>query len=142
MGARGPIPKRSDQRVRRNKTGEDGLEVTKLEVSGPVKAPKLDLGYTPHPIVQDLWDSLPLSGQTQSYEPSDWQYMRIALYVLDDMLTHKNISAMKLAEVNKMFSALLIAEGDRRRVKLEVERNQAEAEVFDFSAKLQQMLAQ
>ena len=142
MGERGPIPKRSDQRVRRNKTGEDGLEVTKLPAAGFVEAPKLDLGYEPHPLVTDFWNSLDGSAQTQTYEPSDWQYMRIALYVLDDMLTSKNISAMKLAEVNKMFSALLVAEGDRRRVKLEVERSEAAAEVFDFSAKLQEMLAQ
>lgn len=142
MGTRGPIPKRSDQRVRRNKTGEDGLEVTKVEFGGAVTAPKLDLGYTPHPLVQDFWDSIPLSGQARTMEPSDWQYMRIALYVLDDMLTNKNISAMKLAEVNKMFSALLVAEGDRRRVKLEIERQEAEATVFDVAEYFQQQLAQ
>lgn len=139
----GPLPKRSDQRVRRNKTGEDGLSVTKLHVGGGLTAqPKLDLGYKPHPLVQDFWDSLADSAFTQYYEPADWQYMRLALYVLDEMLTNQNISAMKLAEVNKMLTALLVSEGERRRVKIEVERQEAQAEVFDISDQLRNMLAQ
>lgn len=142
MGARGPVPKRSDQRVRRNKTGEDGLEVTKLEVVGEVRQPELDFGYEPHPLVRDFWIAVGDSGYTKTYEPSDWQYLRLALYVLDEMLHSKNISAMKLAEVNKMMAALLVAEGDRRRVKLEVERSEAEAEIFDISDQLRNMLAQ
>jgi hypothetical protein len=139
MGERGPVGKKSDQRVRRNK---DEATVTTLEVQGPVKAPKLDLGFPPHPLVQDFWDSLADSGQAQEYEPSDWQYMRITLYVLNEMLMTNNISAMKLAEVNKMFSALLVAVGDRRRMKLEIERNQATAQVFDIRDQLQELLAQ
>jgi hypothetical protein len=42
MGARGPVPKRSDQRVRRNKD-DGGLEVEKLAAVGPIEIPDLDI---------------------------------------------------------------------------------------------------
>lgn len=144
MGTRGPVGKRSDQKVRRNKTGEDGIATDKIEMVGPVDVPKLDLNFPPHPLVQSLWESLPDSGQTRYWEPSDWQYARVALYALDDLLTKspKGISAMKLTAVDGMLKSLLLTEGERRRVKIEVERNQNEAELLDISAILRERLAQ
>jgi hypothetical protein len=51
-------------------------------------------------------------------------------------------SAQMLIAVNTMLSALLVSEGDRRRVRIEVERNQAEATVMNvadlFRRKMQQ----
>ena len=144
MGSRGPVGKRSDQKVRRNKTGEDGLETDTIPMIGTVEAPKLDLGLRPHPLVQSLWDSLPESGQTRYWEPSDWQYARVAMYALDELLTKspKGISAMKLTAVDGMLKSLLLTEGERRRVKIEVERNQAEAKVFDMTDHLMAALDQ
>lgn len=144
MGARGPIGKRSDQRVRRNKTGEDGIATDTIEMPGLVEPPKLDLGFRPHPLVQRLWDSLPDSGQSQYWEPSDWAYAEVAMYALDELLTKspKGISAMKLSAVDGMLKSLLLTEGERRRVKIEVQRTQAEAQVFDFAAKMQEMMSQ
>jgi hypothetical protein len=145
MGVRGPVPKRSDQRVRRNTTGEDGLETTTIPAIGEVEAPELALGVETHPLVVDLWASLPRSAQTRFWEPTDWEYARITLYAVNEMLRHpKGISAMKLTAVNSMLASLLLTEADRRRVRLEIERAPAGegAQVFDAAHYFKQRLAE
>ena len=123
MGARGPVPNRSDQRVRRNKP-ETPIE--KVVSIGAVTVPALGLD-DPHPIVADLYESLRLSGQSRFYEPSDWQYARLACHFCDGLLKSSRPSAQLLVTVNQMLSSLLVSEGDRRRVRLEVERNNSES---------------
>lgn len=120
MGVRGPVPNRSDQLVRRNKPE---VPVEKLAVIGPVKVPPLDF-VDPHPLVWDLYQSLRDSAQSKYYEPSDWQYARLCLHFADQLLKSSRPSAQLLVTVNQMLSSLLVSEGDRRRVRLEVERNQ------------------
>nr|WP_236738622.1 hypothetical protein [Mycobacteroides abscessus] len=47
-----------------------------------------------------------------------------AVYVKGDMAGEKRpIGVMKLQVLNQMMSNLLITEGDRRRVRMEIERN-------------------
>src|SRR5690606_5981412 len=70
VGTRGPVPKREDERRRRNKN-EDGIETTTVKVDeGPVKAPDVDTEW--HPIAQEWFSSLRESAQSRFYEPSDW----------------------------------------------------------------------
>lgn len=140
MGTRGPIPNRSDQRVRRNKP-ETPIE--KVVSIGNVAIPPLDLP-NPHPLVRDLYESLHLSGQSKFYEPSDWQYARIALHFADQLLKSSRPSAQLLVTVNQMLSSLLVSEGDRRRVRLEVERNQSgeDAQVLQVADLFRQRLMQ
>lgn len=119
----GPIPKRSDEKVRRNLPD---VPVDKVTVIGVVPIPELDLGVFVHPLIADLYESLKTSGQAKYYEPSDWATARLAMYLANEMLTTtggKPISSMKITAVNQMLSTLLMTEGDRRRVRLEVERN-------------------
>lgn len=130
MGDRGPVRKRSDQRVRRNK---DAVETEKVTAIGAVPVP--DLGFEdPHPIVRDLYNSLRHSAQSKYYEPSDWQYARTALHFLDGLLRSPKPNGQLLTTVNSMLTGLLVSEGDRRRVQLEIERNQAEGVVVDVAA--------
>jgi hypothetical protein len=132
MGTRGPIPKRDDERIRRNKTGEDGIETEVVEMQGKVKVPDLNLGVETHQMVQDMWDSLPSSGETKHWEPSDWQYARLTMYAINELLYAPNgMPAMKLTAIDGMMSKLLLTEGDRRRVKMEVKRSEADAAVID-----------
>lgn len=119
-GTRGPIPKRSDQRVRRN---EPDTPIDKITAIGPVPIPELDIPNA-HPLVVDLYQSLKDSAQKQFYEPSDWQYARLTLHFVNKLVRSTKPSAQMLASVNQMLTALLMTEGDRRRVRLEVERNQ------------------
>ncbi|QAY03787.1 terminase small subunit [Mycobacterium phage AFIS] len=123
MGDRGPLPKRSDERVRRNTT-EYG-EVTTLPVSGPVKSPPLGL-TDPHPIVRDLYNSLAESAQAALYQPSDWSYAKFTLHFADQLLKSSKPSSQMLVAVNQMLSSLLVSEGDRRRVRIEVERTKSD----------------
>lgn len=142
MGVRGPVPKRENQRVRRNKAGEDGITTEKITAIGAVEVPELELGVETHYLIRAYWESLTESAQAQYYEPSDWQHARLTLYVLNDMLISGKIGSMKLAEVNKMLSALLVTEGDRRRVRLEVERESAGQQLADVAQLFRDRLAQ
>lgn len=138
MGQFGVIPKRSDERIRRNKV--EGLE--KISAIGPVKIPRLNIPDA-HPLVKDLYASLKNSAQSRFYEESDWQYARLAMYALNDMLKQQRISAIMLASINSMLTSLLVTEGDRRRVRLEVERDTSSgAKVLDIAEMFQQRLSQ
>lgn len=138
MGVRGPIPERTDQVVRRN---TPDIPVTKIAAKGPVKVPELDLD-DPHPIVKALYESLAASAQATYYEPSDWQYARLTLHFADKLLKKSDPSAVMLATVNQMLSSLLVSEGDRRRVRIEVERNQTQngPQVVDIAEMFRQKL--
>lgn len=140
MGQRGPVPNRSDQRVRRNKPE---VPIDKVVSIGVVDVPPLDFP-NPHPLVSDLYKSLQFSGQAKFYEPSDWQYARIACFFADQLLKSSRPSAQLLVTVNQMLSSLLVSEGDRRRVRLEVERNQSDgdAQVLQVADLFRQRLMQ
>ena len=105
------------------------------------------LGET-HPLVVDMYESIKASASVKYYEPTDWQFARLALYTLNQELVAaerngKPVGAMKLTAINQMLSALLLTEGDRRRARLEIERAPAEAngKVLDVTDMLRQRLA-
>ncbi|MGW6624220.1 phage terminase small subunit [Nocardia sp. NPDC055002] len=135
MGSRGPVPKRSDERIRRNNDGP----IDKIEVVGSVDIPELGMD-DPHPLVVDIYDSLIESAQSRYYEASDWTYAKFALHFADGLLKSSRPSAQLLVSVNQMFTDLLVSEGSRRRVKLEIERNQSTAKVLDFTDRLLEKL--
>lgn len=119
MGVYGPVPKRDDERIRRNKPD---VETTTIKIDGPVIIPELGID-DPHPIVAEFWDSLKISGQSKYYESSDWIYAKLVLTLIHQSLTSLGyISAAQLQQYNAMFSNLLVCEGDRRRVRMEIER--------------------
>lgn len=124
----GPVPKRSEERIRRNKPE---TPITKIEVDGPARQP--DLGMDdPHPIIKEFWESMGQSGQAQYYEPTDWSYAKFTLHFADQLLKSSRPSAQLLQGVNSALGDLLVSEGSRRRVRMEVERNQAKADVVDL----------
>lgn len=102
-----------------------------------------------HQLVKDMYESIKQSAAVKYYEPTDWQMARLALYTLNQELiaaenNGKPVGAMKLTAINQMLSALLLTEGDRRRVRLEVERAPADptgGKVVDVTDVLKQRLA-
>lgn len=127
MGARGPVPKRSDQRVRRNKAE---VAVEKVESIGVVAVP--ELGFDdPHFLTVDLYRSLSESAQSRFYEPSDYQTARAVLFFMDQQFKTSRPSGQLLAALFSQLTDLLMTEGARRRVRLEVERAQAGGTVTD-----------
>jgi len=138
MAARGPVPKRSDQRIRRNLPKNPTDKITAI---GTVPIPALNLGDDNlHPLVVDLYRSLTESAQARFYEPSDWQYARFCLHFANKLLLSPRPSAQLLVTVNQMLNALLVSEGDRRRVQLEVERHKATGVVVDVAELFRQRL--
>lgn len=126
---RGQVPKRSSERIRRNKENEVEQIPTIAEA---IQAPDLGL-EDPHPMISDFYESLKESGQAQYYEPSDWQFARFTLYFADQLIKSSKPSSVMLTAINSALSNLLVTEGDRRRVRMEVEREQAQAEVYDVA---------
>ena len=119
MSITGPVPKRDDERIRRN---VPEVPTTKVEVIGDF-TPQPELGFPdPHPIVRDFWESLPGSAQCRFYEPSDWQFARLALHFCDKLLKSEKPNGQLLSVVTSMLSELLVSEGSRRRVRMEIER--------------------
>jgi len=117
VGEFGPIPKRSDQLIRRNITEP----IDKITEIGRVEIPPLNIPDA-HPFVSDFWKSLRKSAQRKYYEPSDWEYARLTLHFVNKLIWAEKPSPTLLAAVNQMLGSLLVTEGDRRRVRIEVER--------------------
>jgi len=121
-GTRGPVPKRSTERRRRNKQSK----VDTVVVDGP-KVVVPEAGANWHPIARDWYESLKDSGQSQFYEPSDWQYARFIAEVMSRNLKQtRKFSAMLFAAVQSGMSDLLTTEAARRRVRMEIERGGGE----------------
>lgn len=118
----GPPPKRPDQRRRRNKS-PDGIEP---EV---VRIPRSPDAQTPppaderwHQLARELYESLADSGQSIFYEPSDWAFARVTCELLSRQLASERINANLITAVMSALDRLLVAEADRRRARVILER--------------------
>lgn len=131
-GTRGPVPKREDQRRRRNKQDKPA---TKSAAARRVRVPAASRDW--HPAARRWYQSLKTSGQAAFFEPSDWAEAWVHAEVLSTMLNAEKLSAMLYAAWQSASARLLTAEGDRRRVRIELEREKpqdpdAEAAVADM----------
>lgn len=133
MGKRGPVPKRDGQRRRRNK---DDQPAEKAPGAAVVEVPAGKRSW--HPAALRWYEALAGSGQSHFYEPSDWA----TAYVIAESMsrdlapqvigfnekTGKAVTASlpingaRLTAYLRAMSSLLVTDGDRRRVRLELER--------------------
>ncbi len=124
MGSRGPVPSRKDELSgHRSKDELWGDTVTRAPGAVEVDVPEADPLWDP--IAKRLWESMALSGQARFYEPSDWAY---AYSVMDDLSYYKQQakrSGQMLTAINAAMTTLLLTEGDRRRVAMELQRGPA-----------------
>jgi len=116
MGSPGPIPKRSEERRRRNK--ENPVET--VPATGKVKPTACPPGI--HAEARGWYQSLADSGQSKFYEPSDWRQARVLAIILDNMLEAPRVSAQLFAAWCSAASELGTTEGARRRVHIEIDR--------------------
>lgn len=123
MGERGPVPKRSNQkhghRSQEEKAGYDKVRIDAPRVPTQEPAPEW------HQVAKDWFTSLGESGQSRFYEPSDWATARYVAEAMSRNLNAGRFSGQLFAAIMSGMSNLLVTEGDRRRVKLELERNSA-----------------
>ena len=121
MAASGPVPKRDAQRRRRNVPAGGAAQVA---AAGQAVIPDADPEW--HPIAHRWFESLRGSGQSVFYESSDW----MTAYLLAESM-HRELSlpeppkAASVAAWLKAMGSLMVLEGDRRRVRLELERQTA-----------------
>lgn len=118
----GPVPKRSDQRRRRNKPA--GGEVTRAKSTGAQGAPEADPDW--HPIAAEWFSSLGESGQSQFYEPSDWATARVWAHLLSAQLFSGRASAQMIQSWSGGATELLTTEGARRRARMELDKGAVE----------------
>lgn len=143
MGTRGPIPKKDAERRRRNKTdatGTSALPATVVNVDellvGEVEIPQADESW--HPIARQIYESQVISGQVIWMEPSDWsvlylmcesisrelkpQFVGINEETGEPVMAIVPIKGASLNAYNKTMASLMMLEGDRRRLRVELER--------------------
>lgn len=148
----GPVGKRDEERRRRNKP-EVEVEKVNLDelISQEVEVPIADPEW--EPMIIEFWDSLKKSGQAIWYEPSDWMMAYVALEVLDRWLKPQDVKVGQignardeagggdityvfeqkivampgsvLSAFQKVMTSLMVTEGDRRRLRIELERKAA-----------------
>jgi hypothetical protein len=133
-GTTGPVPKRSDQRRRRNK---DDIETETAPGTQDVEIPEASEDWTK--AASDWYESLAKSGQCHWYEPSDWAQAWILAEMLDRVLCSTKPNAMMFNSWLAGASELLTTEGARRRMRIElakagVEDPEKDAAVSDLEA--------
>lgn len=111
----GPVPKRSDQRRRRN---APSIAITKVDGAA---ASQPDLGLEVSPIVEDWYGALALGPEAQFYTPAMWQRARIVAKVLDGVLTSGRPSSQMYAALQGDMKSLLVDAGELRRLGIEVQ---------------------
>jgi hypothetical protein len=129
----GPIPNREQDLARpRSRKGKEIVPVTKGELR-PVVVPRADPNW--HPIAKMLYKSLSTSGQADFYQNSDWA---LAYSICEDLSEYKkpNVdrngveytkrSGQMLQTIYSAMERLLVAEGDRRRVRIELHEKEPE----------------
>jgi hypothetical protein len=132
MGSRGPIPKRDAERRRCNKPEQP---TDTIITQHRVHAPAVDKAW--HPIAKRLYQSLKRSAQAKFFEPSDWaaayllaesisrdlnpQVVGIAEKTGEVLFETIPLKGASLAAYLKAFAALGMTEGDRRRMRIEVQ---------------------
>ena len=131
MGAHGPVPKRTDQRRRVNKPA---IPVTEAPAAEKPSMPPADDRW--HPAAKAWYESLAVSGQSKFYEPSDWATAWIVAESLSrdlkprfcglsedgPVLQALPISGSSLSGYLRASAVLLVTEGDRRRLSVELQR--------------------
>ena len=111
----GVVPKHSTQRRRRNKDGRpEAIEVGRA-VS---KAPLLRSGR--HPLAANWPNALIDAAQSRFYQPSDWATAQLIAEAIDEFAQTRR--AALLDTILRGSSVLLVTEGDRRRMRLELTR--------------------
>lgn len=138
-----PVPKRNSESMRHPSSDAPAADKIDLEsVAGrQVVAPASDPKW--HPLATEWFESLKESLQIAFYEPSDWASAKIMAeqlsrclkprYVGVDsegnaILTHQPMNGSEMTAFIKAWTSLLVTEGERRRMRLEIHREQVTAQ--------------
>lgn len=117
----GPIPLRSDEKGPRHQNAENGMELKKGVARGVKKLPQADPKWAPR--AKEWFNSLKSSGMVDFYEESDWATAKILCDALTGWYAKlpKDRSAMLLDIILKQMGNLGATEGERRRMRIELD---------------------
>ena len=79
-----------------------------------------------HPVAKRLWRAAKNSGQAQFYQPSDWAVMYFLLDEVTAYLVAPRRNGQILTALMGGFSSLMMTEGDRRRLQIELTQPSSE----------------
>jgi hypothetical protein len=135
VGERGPVPKREEERRRRNKKPK-ATKPAEPKATKPPRPPKPDKDW--HPVAKRFFNSLAASGQSEFYEASDWAMAYVLAESMSRDLEEQVVAVpektgepvyakvpMKGASLSaylKGMAALMMSEAERRRAGVELER--------------------
>lgn len=148
----GPPPKRSEERRRTNES-EIPIEKVNLDelIQLDVEVPTAVENW--EPLTKEFWRAFTRSGQAIWYEPTDWMTAFMLMEVLDRWLKPQEVKVGQIGSANneatggdvtyvfeekilampggvltsilKGLTALMATEGDRRKLRIELERRNA-----------------
>lgn len=123
----GPVPHRTDNLSRDRDANRNGRAPVTKGVLREVTIPEPDPEW--HPIARMLWDGLVSSGQADFFQNSDWAFAwsvcedlhmyKSPQHTKDGVEYHKR-SGQMLQTIYSALERLLVSEGDRRRVRIEL----------------------
>ena len=114
-GPRGPAPKRSAQRRRRNKSDVETVTAPGGEVA---QVPEPDPAW--HHAAARWYESLARSGQSVWYQDSDWSQAWALAEVLSRALSQERMNSQLITAWLSGATELLTTEGARRRMRIEL----------------------
>lgn len=123
MGVRGPVPKRTSQRLGHLTKAEKSAATT-VKAAGAVGIPPPDPAW--NELAVAWYASLEASAQRPLMEPSDWAAARLVAAEMTRMLAEPPNAAL-LGKIWAAMGELMTTEGARRRLRIEVERRQLAA---------------
>lgn len=136
MGSRGPAPKRDANRAGHNAKSEQARTIV---CGDDVLVPAPDEAW--HPRALETYLDFAQSGQTRYWEPSDWRMLVLACDNLTAHYTSSRPSAEMFKHTVDILKALGATEADRRRMRIEVERNGTGDDSSDASGDTKDALA-
>jgi hypothetical protein len=119
MGVKGAVPKRTDQLHGHRKPPATDKAPTPPGAAS-YRRPAADSTW--HPLAKRWWNALSKSGQSTWYQPSDWEHAYIWAEMLSRQLFSAKPSSMMLAAWDAASVRLLVTEGDRRRMRIELDK--------------------
>lgn len=118
MGTRGPQSKRSNERTRRNKTGEDGIALKKgVAQEYAWEEPGEDWDDA----VKRMYLSLSQTGMSAYFQQSDVDYAWLICDEFSEYRKSPRKSAVMFAGLISSLNGLGITEGERRRMHIELD---------------------
>lgn len=121
-GPRGPVPKRADERLGHGRSRD--AEIATAPATVPSAIPEAHADW--HPVIQAWFHALATSGQSIFYQDSDWRLAEWAAERESRNLLSSRPSAQASALFLSVQSDLLVSEGARRRVRVELRREPQE----------------